>query len=80
MSKQFGGKVTKKLKDRYEKSPNWKDGKFMNLEETTMDISFLNMPKLLYRQVFDKAGREPEKNLPILLLSSGPTPPLTAPP
>lgn len=66
MSKQFGGKVTKKLKDRYEKSPNWVDGKFMNLEETTMDISFLNMPKLLYRQVFDKAGREPKKDLPIL--------------
>ena len=60
MSKQFGGKVSKKLKERYQLSKNWTDGKFMNLEETTMDISFQTMPKLLYKQIFDKAGREPK--------------------
>ncbi|MFT4739144.1 MAG: L-ascorbate metabolism protein UlaG (beta-lactamase superfamily), partial [Cyclobacteriaceae bacterium] len=63
--KQFGGKVTKELKAIYEQSPNWKKGKFENLEETSMDINFQSLPKLMYKQIFDTEGRMPKENLPI---------------
>lgn len=65
MSKQFGGKITNEQKARYEQSEHWKDGKFLNLEETGMDFSFQSLPKLLYKQFFDKAGRMPEHPLPV---------------
>ena len=63
--KQFGGKVTKTLSERYAKSPNWKNGKFENLAETTMGISIQSMPKLLYKQFFEKRDRFPAKSLPV---------------
>lgn len=37
----------------------------MNLEETSMGISFQVLPKLLYKQFCEKAGREPEKPFPV---------------
>ena len=64
--KQFGGKLTKQRILEYEKSPNWRDGKFQNLEETTMDISVGKIPGLLCEQLFKKKGKEPEKPLPIM--------------
>jgi len=65
MFKQFGGSVTDALQAQYEQSPQWKDSKFENLEETSMDISFQNLPSLLYKQIFDTNGRNPEQSLPI---------------
>ena len=41
MFKQFGGKITPELKERYAQSPNWKAGKFENLVETGMDFSLV---------------------------------------
>lgn len=66
MTKQFGGKATKKLANRYSKSRQWSDKKFMNIEETNMDISLLQIPKLLYKQFFEKSGREPKQKLSVL--------------
>lgn len=66
MRKQFGGKVTKTLEQQYSQSEQWDGKKFVNLEETRMDISPLQIPKLLYKQFFDKKGREPKEKLPIL--------------
>ncbi len=66
MTKQFGGKLTKTLEQHYSQSKQWDGKKFLNLEETGMDISPLQIPKLLYKQFFEKKGREPEKKLPIL--------------
>ncbi|UZR97406.1 MBL fold metallo-hydrolase [Chondrinema litorale] len=63
--KQFGGKITKALSERYAQSPNWKNGKFENLAETTMSISIQSMPKLLYKQFFEKRDRFPAKSLPV---------------
>ena len=63
--KQFGGKVTKELITRYEESSNWKDGKFQNLVNTTMEISFQALPKLLYKQFCENKEREPSGKLPI---------------
>lgn len=66
--KQFGGKLTNERITAYKKSPNWKNGSFKNLERTTMDITLPKLPGLLYKQLFDKEGREPENPLPILPL------------
>lgn len=63
--KQFGGTVTKELMARYAKSDNWRKNKFWNLEETTMNLSFQTIPKLLYKQFFETRGRMPPKPLPI---------------
>ncbi|MFT5513257.1 MAG: L-ascorbate metabolism protein UlaG (beta-lactamase superfamily) [Bacteroidia bacterium] len=65
-SKQFGGKITSDLMVRYAQSPNWKQGKFQNLEETSMSISFWDIPKLLYRQFTDKERREPQQSIPVV--------------
>ncbi|MFT7233440.1 MAG: L-ascorbate metabolism protein UlaG (beta-lactamase superfamily) [Cyclobacteriaceae bacterium] len=64
--KQFGGKVNKDLLNRYEKSPNWQDGKFQNLVETTMSITIQNLPKLLYKQFCESKRREPKNPIPII--------------
>ncbi len=66
MKKQFGGKATAELINRYSRSSNWRDGKFMNLEETNMNISFQNMPKLFYKQFCDTKGREPKNPIPVI--------------
>ncbi len=63
---QFGGKATPALKAQYAQSPNWKEGKFENLVETTMEFSIQNVPKLMYKQFFETKGRNPKKALPIL--------------
>ncbi|MEZ4980384.1 MAG: MBL fold metallo-hydrolase [Saprospiraceae bacterium] len=63
--KQFGGKATKGLIQRYEKSPNWRDGKFQNLEETGMDIGISKIPGLLKDQLGNKEGKEPSRPIPI---------------
>ena len=63
--KQFGGKLTNDLTERYGQSENWKDGKFLNLEETSMSINFWDIPKLLYKQFTDTEKREPAAPLPV---------------
>jgi L-ascorbate metabolism protein UlaG (beta-lactamase superfamily) len=62
---QFGGKVSAADKDRYTRSTNWKNGKFENLVTTTMEFSFQEMPKLIYKQIFDKKGRNPKQPIPV---------------
>lgn len=57
--KQYGAKPTEADILKYSNSKNWKDGKFQNLEETSMSISIQNIPKLLYKQFCKKDGREP---------------------
>jgi hypothetical protein len=68
--KQFGGRVTRRLKDLYAKSPNWRDGAFQNLTRTTTMIDLQTIPKLLYKQLCEKAGRYPNQNLPVQSLDS----------
>jgi len=65
MTKQFGGKLSNDLLTKYQQSPNWKEGKFMNLEETSMNMSLLSIPKLLYKQFFVRNNREPQQPIPI---------------
>ncbi len=67
-SKQFGGKITKELTTQYEQSPNWKKGKFQNIEETSLHISLGKMPGIIYRQFTGKSEREPSQPLPVKAL------------
>lgn len=65
LSHQFGGKVTDDLKRRYSTSPQWKSGKFENLEETKMEFHFSDLPDMLYKQFLATAGRIPKSPIPI---------------
>tara|TARA_R110000868_G_scaffold4211_9_gene26536 strand:+ start:728 stop:1771 length:1044 start_codon:yes stop_codon:yes gene_type:complete len=70
MFKQFGGKISKDEKKRFSKSESWNGEKFLNIETTSMDISPLKMPKLLYKQFFENNGRKPKQKLPVAPFNS----------
>ena len=63
--KQFGGSLSPTLKQNYSQSKNWQNGKFLNLQETKMDISLRTIPGLLKKQFINRKERSPEKNIPI---------------
>jgi L-ascorbate metabolism protein UlaG (beta-lactamase superfamily) len=65
MKKQFGGKITDDLLKRYSQSPHWREGKFMNLEETSMAFSLQALPKFLYKQFCKSKGREPQNSISV---------------
>lgn len=65
MRKQFGGRATKLHLENYSRSKNWDGKKFVNLEQTIMEISFYNIPKLLYKQFCEKQGREPKNKIKV---------------
>ena len=60
-SKHFGGKIKKEHLALYEQSPNWKDGQFQNLEETTLSMSLYKIPGLIYKQLKGRKDRDPQK-------------------
>ena len=64
--KQFGGKITKGILEEYNKSPNWRNGSFQNLVETSLDFRLKRMPRFIYRQIFDGKIRQPAQPLPII--------------
>lgn len=66
MRKQFGGNITKALEEQYASSKHWDGKKFVNLEVTKMEFSFQNIPKLLYKQFYERKEREPKVHLPII--------------
>lgn len=63
---QFGGKINSIRKESYARSPQWDGEKFVNLEDTSMDISFSNFPSLLKKQFTNRLGRAPQQPLPII--------------
>ena len=65
---QFGGKVRKQDLKNFEKSPQWKNGKFENQIETSMDFHFSDMPKMLVETFTDTQKRSPQKPLEVLKL------------
>lgn len=64
--KQFGGKLTPQLIAQYERSGNWRDGSFQNLEPTSFTVSLRKMPGLIYKQLSNRNGRAPKQALPVL--------------
>lgn len=66
MKNQFGGKITPALERIYSNSNHWDGKKFLNLEATGMDINIRTLPQLLYKQIFQRQGRSPSQQLPVL--------------
>lgn len=66
MRKQFGAKPTKSDLENYSKSKQWDGEKFLNIENTSMNISIRTMPKLLYRQFCHTKDRTPKVPLKII--------------
>lgn len=66
LNPQFGGKVEEKDLLKYQLSPNWKKGKFTNLEKTSINITAKTLPGLLREQVRKAPERQPEKALKVL--------------
>ena len=64
--KQFGGSLTKDLILKYSNSPNWQNGYFQNLVETSLDFKLKRLPRFIYRQIFDGKIRQPAEPLPII--------------
>ena len=62
---QFGAKVMEENIKEYNSSSNWKNGIFVNLEETGMSIPLKKIPKLIYKQFIEKKGKAPKKALSI---------------
>lgn len=65
LNPQFGGKVEQKHLLKYTTSPNWKKGKFENLEKTVMDIGPKTLPGLLKEQLKNAPERTPEKPIEV---------------
>ena len=59
--KQMGAGPGVKDIERYQKSTHWSEGKFQNLEFTTMNIKAKDVPSLIYKQFFTNGGRRPEQ-------------------
>ena len=68
MKVQFGAKISKNEVEKFKQSPNWKKDKFENLVETTMAINLKTLPKIIYKQFFEKKNRAPKEELPIIPL------------
>lgn len=68
LNSQFGASVMSSDKDLYEQSKYWDGEKFINMEETTMDISLSTIPGLLKAQFTNTKVRRPEKNLEVIPL------------
>ncbi len=66
MGKQFGGKVGKLELEKYARSKHWDGEKFVNLEETKMDMPISAIPRMLYNQLFGRKGLQPKQNIPVI--------------
>jgi len=63
--KQFGGKFTSDWEKVYQKSPNWKDGRFENLSGIRPGGNWRRMPEIICKQLRGHAEGKPAKPLPI---------------
>lgn len=66
VSPQMGGKHSQEDKIRYQESGHYVDGKFMNLEETTMDFTFSSSIDLMKAYIKGNPKSKPDHDLPVL--------------
>ncbi len=64
--KQFGGKVTNALQQQYQQSPNWKKGRFRNIADVEVDMSFSKIPGVIYKQLTSRKQQYPAQPLPVI--------------
>lgn len=67
LNPQFGGKIEKRHVLNLMQSPQWKKGRFENLEFTSINITVKTLPGLLKEQTRKAPERTPEKPLEILI-------------
>ena len=65
LSPEFGGSATKEQKAVFEKSNNYKDGKFINLGNVKMNMGFGDMVSTLFKFFSPLPNTKPEGNLPV---------------
>ncbi len=63
---QFGAALSNSDVKAYEQSKYWDGKKFLNMEETTMDIGLKDFPGLLRKQFTDREGRSPKEHIPVI--------------
>jgi L-ascorbate metabolism protein UlaG (beta-lactamase superfamily) len=66
MLAQFGAQPVKSDIESYARSKQWNGEIFENAEPTSIDVSFLTLPKMLYKQFLNRENREPGHLLPII--------------
>lgn len=70
-SPQFGASPAGADLERIMKSANYQDNQFVNLITTKMDLSFSSGAGVMYKLLFESAGRSPEKALPVKFGENG---------
>tara|TARA_B110000046_G_scaffold88676_2_gene96844 strand:+ start:87101 stop:87406 length:306 start_codon:yes stop_codon:yes gene_type:complete len=65
LSPEFGGKHSKKDVERYSGSNHYKEGKFVNIKATNMDMSFSQTMSTLVDFIKGTANSEPDFELPV---------------
>jgi len=70
LSPEFGASFTKEQKAIFSQSSNYKDGKFINLGEVDMDMSFGKVVKMLVAFLKPQPNTFPEKDIPVEKIDS----------
>jgi len=69
-SPEFGGNPTKEQQKEYEKTGHFKDGKFVNLTKTEMDMSLGNLYTMTKEFITGVPNDRPSNELPVLKIDS----------
>ncbi|MCB0685173.1 MAG: MBL fold metallo-hydrolase [Saprospiraceae bacterium] len=64
-NQQFGGRISKREAEKFQKSIHWDGQKFNNLEETDMSMSLSSFPRLIREQLQGRKERSPSKAIPV---------------
>ncbi len=70
LSPEFGGKATKEQQAEYTKSKNYKDGKFINIGNVTMEMSGGDAWKAMKGMLSPRADSKPSKNIEVEKIDS----------
>lgn len=65
LSPEFGGSATKEQREQYEKSNNYKEDAFVNVDEVKMELGFLGFFKSLGSYFKPQPNTLPEKNITV---------------
>lgn len=69
-SPQFGGKISEEAQQDYQKSENYKDGKFINKKEINMDMKFSDMVSMMFKFFRSDKGTVPETPVDVQKIDS----------
>ncbi len=63
---QFGGSVIAAYRQKYARSPQWDGEKFVNQQETSVDIDLLKVPELIRENIQYHQAHTPDAPLPVV--------------